>query len=424
MPNSTELHTPKSKKLFIVSSAKGCVSNLIETTSIRSALNPAELASVESADDADVIFVNTCGYSQAAEDHSMEMIQGLEREHPGKKIVVGGCLPRINDDRLRGGFSGTIVRTGDWDALGSALGSAAIDLSRARKESGPIDPTDLETRLHFNRRAERLAAPFFRVERFLGLKLQPLHNVFEGLVFDERTFALSVSRGCLGRCTYCAIKKAKGRLVSRALEELVAEFRGALNRGFTRIHLVADDVGCWGRDIGLTSGTLLQSFLSDPRDFKLVIDYFDPTWLVAGFNELKRTLADRRVACVNFPVQSGSQAVLDRMGRDYRLDEVLGCLREIRAANPDLVLKTHVLVGFPGETEMDFQESLAVLDDFDLVFPNLFAARPLTPAALMEQLPVALKKARFKRLQSKVRRRHRGTVLKSLTRGLWARTSR
>ncbi|MBY0470990.1 radical SAM protein [bacterium] len=404
------------KKFFVISSAQGCVTNLLETTTIRNSINPALYERAKNEDEADVIFVNTCGYNDAAEKTSLDVITGYQNRFPKKKIIVGGCLPRINSEGLEAVFKGDIVRTGDVKALNQVLEASTVDVEKATKESSEIDASDLDTRLSSNRTVQKIYPYYSKLENLFGTEFYPLHNILQSLIFDKKTYAISVARGCLGRCNYCAIKKAKGRLVSRKLVEIVDEFQAALQKGYTRFHLAADDVGCWGQDVGLDSAKLLSALFRIRGDYQLIIDYFDPTWLTRLFDPLLEPLSDPRMICINAPMQSGSTPLLHKMSREYDADTVLEQLSMIKQKNPRTVMKTHILVGYPGETAEDFKKSLEILRHFDLIFPNKFGPRPGTPAAEMEQLPEHIRKYRFERLKLSILARHSKVLLHSLFR--------
>jgi threonylcarbamoyladenosine tRNA methylthiotransferase CDKAL1 len=402
------------QKVFAYSSANGCLTNLMETTSIRKSLAPNSYEACDSAENADVIIVNTCGYSQDAENQSMASIEDFEKRFPNKKVVVTGCLPRINKKRIQETFKGSIVSTGELLKLNTVLDKPLVQAEVLNKEASAIDPMDLLTRLPSNRMAEKWSPILARLNRAIGLPGQNICNILESMVFDEKTFAITVSKGCLGKCNYCAIKKAKGSLASRALPDILQNVEIALKKGFTRIHLLADDVGCWGQDLGINSSHLLGAILRLPYDFKLVVNYFDPTWLVKFYSELKEPLSSPKLICMNIPLQSGNNQVLKTMDRDYRVEDVLKCLHDIRKNNPAMALKTHLMVGYPTESNKQFFDSLKTLPHFDLVFPNKYGPRPGTPAEKWKQLPEWTKSVRFHSLKFLIHILHTSVLLSSL----------
>lgn len=414
------------KKLFVLSTGQGCLTNLLETTNVRKSLlnDPSgDFENTDHVDQADVIVVNTCGYNETAESASLGKIEELKKRFPNKKIVVGGCLTKINLPKLQEVHAGDVVGSGEWDKLPALLTSDQTNListnftkmDSSASQANPIEPRDLQTRLKTNRAGERAAAFFFGTERILKRQFQPTHNILNSVAFDPKTFVVSVGTGCLGHCTYCAIKNAKGRLVSRTLEAIVADFKRGLELGYRRFHLVGDDIGCWGQDIGSDSAVLLREILRLSERFEVVINYFDPTWLVRYFDQLLEPMSDPRIICVNFPLQSGSTQLVRKMARHYDVEVALAQIAKIKAANPTLVAKTHLMVGFPGETKADFKQTLKVIRNFDLIFPNRFSPRYGTPAVRAQnQIPEQTKSYRFLKLRAAIAFRHTQVLLRSL----------
>lgn len=404
------------KKLFAYSAANGCLTNLLETTSFRNSLDRNHYQQVSNADEADVIFVNTCGYNSEAEKRSMDHIEEFQKKFPNKKVIVSGCLPRINKEVIRKSFSGPVIPSGEIHRMNEILNEPILQPNGLAEEAYALDEKDLQTRLSSNRSVEALRPWLLKWEAWRGSRVEPLRSIIESSSFDGQTFAISVARGCLGKCNYCAIKKAKGRLVSRPLPEVVSRVQKALMEGYTKIHLLGDDIGCWGQDLNLNSSHLLSAILRLKGDFQLVINYFDPTWLNRYASDLKPLLTDSRILCVNIPIQSGSNEILAKMDRDYRIEDVLRNVGDMKELNPNFVAKTHIMVGYPGETWAQFFQSLKMVFKFDLVFPNKFGPRPGTPAEKMQQIPESIRVLRFTLISSLIFIRHAFVFVKSFAR--------
>lgn len=402
------------KKLFAYSAASGCLTNLLETSSFRNSLDVNNYSQVDSATEADVIFVNTCGYSDAAEKNSLDSIENFQNKFPDKKIIVSGCLPRINKPAIEKTFSGPIIASGDLHKMNELLNENIIQTSNDIQQALYLNSADLKTRLPSNLLVEKTFPLLKKIESLVKFKIQPLGHIFESTVFDAKTFAVSVSRGCLGKCNYCAIKKAKGKLVSRPLPEIISDIKKALDNGANKIHLLADDVGCWGQDYLLNSSHLLSAVLRLDYDFKVIINYFDPTWMTKLFDQLEEHLSNPKIICVNIPIQSGNNNIIRKMDRDYDIETVIDQVRRLKKNNPNLVAKTHIMVGYPNETHSEFQDSLAAVNEFDLIFANKFGARPNTPAEKLAQLSESTKNYRYYLLKNKIFIRHSKVFLKSI----------
>ncbi len=354
------------KRFYLLSTTEGCATNLLENGSYRSQFESEGLRAASSAEDADIILINTCAYSQVAEDQSMNTITHFQKRFPGKEIRVAGCLPKINPKRVKENFKGPVVETQARNLDFSTLHSFnRIDFERV----------SWKHRLIF-----RLRPLFFKMERLLGFQLNPLHNIFKTVVVNEEFFLVTVSTGCIGSCTFCAIKRAKGSLRSRPLEVIASEMENGVREGFKSFWLLGDDIGCWGEDVSKGAPDLLKALFAKGDQVGIVLNYFDPHFLMKHEAELTELLSDRRIIGANIPVQSGSKKILERMKRDYDCDRVFSVLRTVKKRNPGFAIKTNIMIGFPGETWIDFFKSLRAIPYFDALLALRYSPRPNTPA--------------------------------------------
>ncbi len=361
-----------------MTTTEGCATNLLENATYRENLQMAGLENSSSALDADLIIVNTCGYTTERENHTAETIKSLKEKYPSKEIVVGGCLPQINGTRLKEVYDGPTFNPGDINKLNQIL---KID---SPKESLALanffDEQDFDDLSRTHQLAISARPFYFRVEKALRSKFQPLHNILKTTVVNNEFYSIVVSQGCLGKCTFCAIKAAKGDVKSRPITDILADFKRGLSLGHKKFWLVGDDIGCYGYDLGLDFADLLKRILALPDDFELVINYFEPMWFVKLFDRMEPMLQDKRILNINFPLQSGSFRIVRRMGREYDPAIVMERINRIKKSNPDLVIKTNIIVGFPGESFSDFWKSMKTILSFDAVLPIAYTARPGTGA--------------------------------------------
>ena len=413
---------PKQISVHVISTANGCQTNLLDNALIRRRLERSGYHTVSRPEDADVLIVNSCGFTTDWEQQSLSTVEELTRRFPDKEVMVGGCLPGINGPKLAESFDGFTFGPGQVTRLLDHLERDRKPVKFDGSDESPLavnfaDQQDLASSRTENRILLRLAPLLFKVQRATGRTLQPLDNIARSAAFSHRHFTIQVSTGCRGSCTYCAIKKAKGQVQSRDLEQIMDQLRAGLDAGHQDVWLAADDVGCWGHDRGLDAADLLGRVLQETRDFRLVIGSFHPAWLLELAEKMTPVLMDPRVINLNLPLQSGSPEVLRRMGRAHAPGPVVQLLRQVKARRPDLVLKTHLMVGFPGETEEDFRRTVALVDVFDLVIPFCFTPRPGTPAAdLRPPVPPRVRAARLRRLKLAIARRYAAVVLGSTSR--------
>ncbi len=401
--------------VYLVSTANGCQTNLLDNALIRARLGRSGYRNVGRPEDAEILIVNSCGFTTDQEQRSLTTIRELSRRYPDKQILVGGCLPEINGPKLSETFEGFTFGPGHVTRL-----LAHLDRSDVDPGSDPVNfahEVDLASSRPENRVLLRLAPLLFGLERAVGRVFQPLDHIARSAAFSHRCFTILASTGCRGTCTYCAIRKAKGPVRSKEPGAIMDELRRGLDAGHRDIWLAGDDVGCWGHDRGLDAADLLGRLLGESRDFRLVIGSFHPAWFIRLARRMGPMLEDRRVININLPMQSGSPGVLRRMGRAHHPAPVVAALRRLKRVRPDLVLKTHLMVGFPGESEEDFHETLALVDEFDLVIPFGFTPRPGTPAATLQPaVPPRVRARRLRRLKRAIIRRYAAVVLQSCAR--------
>lgn len=350
-----------------MTTTEGCATNLLENSAHRKKYEARGYQVVDDPQSADVILVNTCAYNSQMEDRAITAIADIQKKFEGKEILLSGCLPKINPKRTKDVFQGTVVESPKPEQEATAL-------------YHEFDRADFRKLSFKHRLILRLRPAYLAVENFLGLRFHPLHNIFKSVVVNEKFYLLTVSTGCVGQCTFCAIKHSKGKLKSRPLQVLMTEFEMGLKSGHRDFWLLGDDIGCWGQDIGLSVADLLRHMLQNKEQFTIVLNYLDPHWMLKYESELRDLLVDPRVICINVPIQSASQAVLERMKRDYNIQRVYKLLSDVKSKNRGLAIKTNILVGFPGESWRDFFESQRAVFAFDAIAAMKYSPRPHTLA--------------------------------------------
>ena len=180
---------------------------------------------------------------------------------------------------------------------------------------------------------------------------------------NQKAYHVHISRGCVGKCSYCAIKVAKGNLKSRPISDIVKDFTQCVELGARTIYLETEDLGCYGLDIQKTVIQLLRAIFAVKGNYRVILHDFNPQWLLRYFSELFEIIADNKnkIALITIPVQSASNRILSLMNRPYEIEPVQECISQLIRMFPRLEIRLHILVGFPGETEEDFRKTLAFL---------------------------------------------------------------
>jgi len=390
---------------FYVCCRKGCPRRSLDAARVFHYLEANGWRATRSMARADVIVVITCGGFQQSEDRSLLTIRSaVRRAKPGASIVISGCLTRIHPAALDEFPDAIIMEPEDLDRL-DGLVAASVPLASIPCVGTIPDVRDLKgdgfslarLRNEFSPTRSFVRSAFVYVYR----KLISFRKSWD--VFPSNVYSVMIARGCNGHCTYCAIRIGTGPLVSLPVDDVVSAFNKGLAEGYHRFVLIAEDVGSYGVDIGTSLVALLEAIFAIERDYELILNDCNIQWFVEYGDELMTLLERNRhhLADIRIPVQSGSDRLLKLMGRRYRSADIRQVVSELRHRLPGASLKTHVLVGFPGETDEDVALTMRLLEDvrFDDVKLYCYENRPGTPASrLPEQVPEAVKRKRYHQL--------------------------
>ena len=328
---------------------------------------------------------------------------------PSQLRIVGRV--HIDRDLAISEFGGLILElVTDFVAHVLVLGPVldfAVDESRGDRESYLVAGTEAHHLDVFTESRELFLE--FQREEPLGLENQPLSEpplVGPSLVESPARTAheeVVVSQGCTSHCSYCFSRLARGRLTSVPLSEIVKRVREAVGRGVAEVRLTSLDTSCWGMDLpgGERLPELLQSVAQVPGEFKVRLGMMSPQSLSPIRQELFEALQlVKFFRFLHLPVQSGSNAILDAMRRGYSVEGFRELVRLGRELCPELTVATDIIVGYPGETETDFELTCRLIEELgpEIVNVTRFSARPMTPAARLPLLPPRIAKRRSRRL--------------------------
>jgi len=210
-------------------------------------------------------------------------------------------------------------------------------------------------------------------------------------------------QGCLGSCTYCITRLARGPLESRSLRDVTRETARLVGAGAVEVRLTGQDLGAWGRDTGQSLADLLRSLAALSGRFMVRPGMMNPATLYPVMDSIAEAFTLPKVfSSLHLPVQSGSGNILGKMGRGYSPDQVVSIVERFERAAPGFLLTTDVICGFPGETGGDFSKTLALLRRIrpDRVNVTRYSPRPGTPASLEKDMPDRIKKERSRRLRT------------------------
>src|SRR5215472_122951 len=354
-PENTPSLEARPQKVGFVS--LGCPKNLVDSEVMMGMLAQAGAELTHRAEDADVIVVNTCSFIESAQQESINTIlemAGHKATGKAKKLVVAGCLVERFRDQIRKDIPevDAVVGTGELVNILSATGVAATH--------SPANPLVV-----LNSRPEgqaRAAQGRFSRESWDGA-IGDLPNY----LYDEDTprvlatpghmAYIKIAEGCDHPCTFCIIPQLRGQFRSRRFESVVAEAERLAQSGVREITLIGQDTTCYGEDFDLKDGLplLLEKLAAIPELRWIRFLYAYPNKITG---KLLETIAAHEKICsyMDVPLQHASATVLKRMKRGGGADVFLKSIEKIRRVIPDLTLRTSFIVGFPGETEKEFQE--------------------------------------------------------------------
>src|SRR5437764_1009007 len=360
MPSKTSsvalLDEPKSAPPKVGFVSLGCPKNLVDSEVMMGILAQAGADLVPRAEDADVIVVNTCSFIESAQQESVNAILEMARHKLGraKKLVVAGCLVERYRDEIRKNIPevDAVVGTGELEKILAAVG---IEASA---------PSDSPFRI-LTSRAEgdaRAANGRFSRETWDGAIADLPNYLYDEatprvLATPRSTAYIKVAEGCDHPCSFCIIPQLRGQFRSRRFESVVAEAERLAESGVREITLIGQDTTCYGEDFGLKDGlALLLEKLAAIKDLRWVRFLYAYPNKITG--KLLDTIAQHEKICsyMDVPLQHASASVLKRMKRGGGADVFLRSIVKMRRTIPDLTLRTSFIVGFPGETEKEFEE--------------------------------------------------------------------
>ncbi|MFH0835617.1 MAG: tRNA (N(6)-L-threonylcarbamoyladenosine(37)-C(2))-methylthiotransferase [Candidatus Micrarchaeota archaeon] len=322
----------------------GCTLNQAESSEIKQALAGA-FQFVDSVRAADVVIVNSCGVKDATENRIIDFLEAIPKS---KRVIVCGCLTKINEARVRQAVPKALLL--GPNAASEVAASLGVTPS---KKTAKIEP---------------------RVVASIG-----------------------IATGCLGACTYCGTKLARGNLKSKSVARVVSEVEAAVASGAREIRLTAVDCGCYGLDRGTDLPALLNEVAKIDGDFRVRVGMMNANHLKGLLPAFVSAFKSPKFfKFFHLPVQSGSNGVLRHMHRPYSIAEFKRVVLRLRKEFPDAVFATDVIVGYPTETQADFEKTLALLRElkFDVVNVSKFCRRSGTPAFKLKPLATEIVKKR------------------------------
>lgn len=350
----------------------GCPRNLVDSEVMLGILLKAGYEATELMEDADFIVINTCGFLQVSRDESMATIdETLKGRKPNAKLIVTGCMVQTHSTDITSQFPRVDYLLGSGDVEGilkavqSQVQGSQITSAKSYLEAGEV-PRRLSTPKHFA--------------------------------------YLKIAEGCRKRCAYCIIPDIKGPLKSKSAEQILKEFRVLQASGVKEIILIAQDLGDFGKDLGYkrVDGLifLIKEILKEPGQFWLRLLYLYPDEITDELIQLIKS--DSRICpYLDMPIQHVNNDVLKSMHRATSREDIISTITKLKAEIQDISIRTSLIVGYPGETEEQFEELCQFLQDYPLDNVGIFKYSQEAgsrSATLPNQIAEEVKEERYHKL--------------------------
>jgi threonylcarbamoyladenosine tRNA methylthiotransferase CDKAL1 len=339
----------------------GCAHNQADSEFMAGLLSEAGHNLVDNKSNADIVIINTCSVKDPSEK---KVFSELERHK--KPVIVAGCVPQADKKN-------PLLQ--NYSLLGVKQIHRVVEL---------VELTLAGNKVQFLERKSDLSLNLPRIRR------NPLIEI------------IPVSSGCMGSCTFCKTKQARGGVVSFSEEDIVKQIRIGLNEGIKEVWLTSEDSGAYGLDIGTNLPNLMKKILLiERKDFKIRLGMINPEHVLNYIDDLIEIFKDDRLfKFIHVPVQSGNNKVLKEMNRPYSVEEFKEIISRLRTGVSNITISTDIICGFPDESDAEFEDTVNLVKDLKIPVVNIskFYPRPGTKAAEMHPLDTKIKKARSKKM--------------------------
>ncbi len=348
----------------------GCSRNLVDSEVMLGILLKSGYEATPHLEEADYLIVNTCGFLASSRQESCDTIGELfEVKKPSAKVIVAGCMVQKHKDQIKAQYQDIHYFLGSGDvekvleAIQAPVPGEAVTSARSYLEWGEV-PRQLSTPKHFA--------------------------------------YLKIAEGCAKQCAFCIIPKIKGPLRSKPVDQVVKEFNALLDQGVHEIILIAQDLGDYGKERKEVQGleNLVRELLKSPRDFWIRFLYLYPDEIT---DELIEIMAQDGRICpyLDMPLQHINDGMLKAMRRKTNREQIISIITKLRERLPSVVIRTSLMVGFPGETEAQFEELVDFIRDYPLDNIGIFkySREEESSSAKMEgHIDEDVKQARYEKL--------------------------
>ncbi|MBI2663410.1 tRNA (N(6)-L-threonylcarbamoyladenosine(37)-C(2))-methylthiotransferase [Candidatus Woesearchaeota archaeon] len=330
-------------KIFI--KTYGCQANISDSEQLAGLLNQ-EHEIVDSIEESELIIVNTCSVKNKTQSKEIEFIKNIPKN---KSLFVGGCLTKT------------------------------LDIRKYRKEIDLVFDTNSLTKIPNEIDSK---GDLFSEEKENKINLPKIRK-------DKDIARIVIQEGCLNKCTFCATKLARGNLKSYRIGDIKREVEKAVNDGCKKIYLTGQDLGCYGFDIKTNLPELLNELVNVDGEFKIRIGMMNPWHVTKILDKLIESYKNPKIMkFLHIPIQSGSERILKHMKRVHTVEAFNEIVKRFREEIPEIDIASDIIVGYPEETNEDFEDTLNLIRDIKPNVLNIstFASRPRTEAHKLKKI--------------------------------------
>ena len=339
----------------------GCSANVVDGEQMAGLLREAKFTPVKSIEEADIVIFNSCTVKTPSETNFFKTIEQFKKDHPHKLMVIAGCIPQADPNKFK---DYSVIGTQQIQNIVEVVEEALNDNILQILNNDEIPPLNLPK-----------------------IRKNPIVEI------------IPINRGCLGACTFCKTKQARGTLVSYPIEEIIDVAKKALKEGVKEIWLTSQDTFCYGFDIQTNIVELLTELTNIPGDFKIRVGMGNPDHLPKIIDDLIEIYKHPKIFnFLHLPLQAGHNFTLQQMKRRYTVQMYRDFTDRFKEAIPEINIMTDIIVGYPTETDEHFWGTMQAVrrTNPDSINISKFWSRPNTPAAELKQLPTEVVKKRSK----------------------------
>ena len=328
----------------------GCSLNYADTETMMGTLKKEGYGITDNIEEANLIIINTCTVKGPTDSAFIKRLKEL----PQKPLIIAGCTPQAQYGKMKELKDISLIGPHQLKRIGEVVeetlnGNIVILLAEEEHDN--------------------LTIPHIRKNELVEI--------------------IPISSGCKGHCTYCLTKKARGDLHSYDPELIIERAKNAIQHRVKEIWITSQDNGAYGLDIKTNLPTLLKKIIAINGDYKIRLGMANPNHILKYLDELIEVFkSDKMFKFLHIPIQSGNDEVLKRMGRKYSAKDWIHIVKRFREEIPDITIATDIICGFPGETEVQFRDTIYLVEkqEPEVVNRSRFWKRPGTPAARMKQV--------------------------------------